>query len=418
MSQTGESAVSVASADPEAEKLFFAIMSNPLNDDPYTGYHGLRAVAPALLTSDGTLVLSRHADCDAALRHHSLGKSDDMRGYLLTPIPEDAFQAAMALLQRSMSFANPPEHTRMRRQVSSAFSNRHVEALRAVVTERTDAALDRLLEQPGGDFMGAVAKPLPIAVMADLLGIPQADRDTIAPRFRDFAALAEPIVDADVFAKAATAQRELADYFGALLADKRERPGDDLLTRLAAGEADGTGLDETEITATVLLLFGAGIETTTNLFGNALHTLLTHPDQLQRLRDDPSLVPAAVEELLRYDSPVQLDARSVLEPVDFAGTRLEPGQTVTTLLGAANRDPDRFEDPDRFDVGRADNAHLSFASGPHFCLGAHLTRLEAQVLLDRLLARTSAIVLEPGVQRRAGLGLRGFAQLPVTLSAA
>ena len=402
-------------ADPEAEALFFGIMSHPMNDDPYTDYHALRAKAPALRTSDGTLVLSTYEGCDTALRHRSLGKSDDMRGYLLTPIPEEEFKAAMDLLMRSMSFANPPEHTRLRQQVSSAFTNRHVDQLRAAITARTDAALDRLLDTPGGDFMSLVAAPLPIAVMSDMLGVPETDRDKVAAAFQHFARLAEPIVDAVVFTAAAAAQRELADYFGLLLAAKREKPGEDLLSRLAAAEP---ALDGTEIVATVLLLFGAGIETTTNLFGNGLYTLLTHPDQLARLRADRSLIGPAIEEILRYESPVHLDARTVLEPVTLAGLDLEPGTTVTTLLAAGNRDPQRFTDPDRFDVGRQDNAHLSFAAGPHFCLGAHLTRLETQVLLERLLERTADLTLEDGRQRRAGLGLRGYATLPVTARAA
>lgn len=412
MTQTPADTSTVARAVPEGEQIFYGIMSDPMNDDPYSGYHRLRETAPALVTSDGTLVLTRHADCDAALRHRGLGKTTDMRGYLLTPVAEDEFAKAMALLQRSMSFANPPEHTRLRQPVASAFNNRHVEALRASVTSRTDALLDQLAAAPGTDFMGTVAKPLPVSVMADLLGLPEADRAVITPKFRQFAAMAEPVVDADVFARATAAQAELAAYFGTLLADKRQHPADDLLSRLAVA---GDDLDETEIVSTVLLLFGAGIETTTNLLGNGLHALLTHPDQLDRLRADPTLIPSAVEELLRYDSPVHLDARTVLEPLTFLGAELTPGQTVTTIIGAANRDPERFADPDRFDIGRQDNAHLSFAAGAHFCLGAHLTRLEAQVFLERLLSRYRAISLDEPPQRRAGLGLRGFARLAVTL---
>ena len=400
--------------DPEAEKLFFEIMSNPINDDPYSSYHRLREHAPALLLSDGTLVVSRYADCDAALRHRSLGKTDDMRGYLLTPIPEEEFRAAMALLQRSMSFANPPEHTRLRGVVSSAFTNRHVEALRAVITERTDQMIDTLADAPDTDFMAALARPLPVSVIADLLGVPEPDRASITPRFREFAAMAEPVVDAEVFARAAAAQAELAGYFAELLKHKRAHPADDLLSRLALAEG---GLDDEEMTSTVLLLFGAGIETTTNLLGNGLYVLLTHAREFDRLRADPGLCDSAAEELLRYDSPVHLDARSVLEPATFAGAELAPGQNVTIMLGAANRDPQRFADPDRFDIGRTDNAHLSFAAGVHYCLGAHLTRLETSVFLERLVARSSAVVLSGTPRRRAGLGLRGFAELPVTLTA-
>lgn len=400
----------VAGADPEAAQLFFAIMSDPMNDDPYTSYHRLREKAPALRLPDGTLVLTRHEDCDAALRHRDLGKTDDMRGYLLTPVPEEEFTKAMALLQQSMSFANPPEHTRLRQQFGSAFANRHVELMRAGIAARVDELLDELAAKPGANFMTTVARPLPVAIMADLLGLPESDRATVVPRFAEFAAMAEPIVDAGVFARATAAQQALAEYFTELLEHKRQHPAEDLLSRLAAAELDGT-----EKVANILLLFGAGIETTANLLGNGLHALLTHPEEFARLRADPELVPSAVEEILRFDSPVHLDARTALRPLTVAGVELAAGQGVTTVLGAANRDPERFPEPDRFDIGRADNAHLSFAAGAHFCLGAHLTRLEAQVFFDRLLARSSSVTLDAAPQRRAGLGLRGFAELPVTL---
>ncbi|MGI5519981.1 cytochrome P450 [Micromonospora sp. CA-259024] len=399
-----------ASTDLEAVQLFFGIMSDPMNDDPYTGYRKLQERAPVLRTPDGTLVLTRHADCDAALRHRDLGKTDDMRGYLLTPVAEEEFTKAMALLQKSMSFANPPEHTRVRQQVGAAFATRHVELLRVGIAAQVDQLLDELAATPGGDFMTTVARPLPVAIMADLLGLPESDRATVTPLFAQFAAMAEPIVDAGVFARATTAQQALAAYFTDLLDAKRRDPAEDLLSRLAVAD-----LDSAEVVANVLLLFGAGIETTANLLGNGLHTLLTHPTEFDRLRADPALAPRAVEEMLRFDSPVHLDARTALRPLTLAGVEIAAGQNVTTVLGAANRDPERFPDPDRFDISRADNAHLSFAAGAHFCLGAHLTRLEAQVFLDRLLARTRAVTLDASPERRAGLGLRGFARLPVTL---
>ncbi|MCW2912795.1 MAG: Cytochrome [Actinomycetia bacterium] len=408
------SALAVARSDAAAEQLFYNVMLDPTSDDPYAGYRRLREAAPALLTADGTLVLSGHAECDAALRHRSLGKGQDMLGFQFTDIPEDQLRRVLDRVQSSMVFANPPDHTRLRRLVSSAFTSRHVEALRDTVTARTDLLLDHLAAEPGADFMTTVAFALPIGVIADLLGVPESDWPSVTPWARDLAALLSPGADADALSRASAAEAALVAYLTGLLADKRRTPADDLLSRLATSHADDS-LSEDEMISTAILLFGAGFETTTNLLGNGLHALLAHPGQFTRLYADPGLIPAAVEELLRYDSPVQVDARTVLEPATLAGTELAPGQMVITLLGAANHDPARFTDPDALDVGRVDNPHLAFAAGIHFCLGAHLTRLEGEVVFTRLLTRFSSIDAAGEPQRRPGLALRGYARMPVTV---
>ncbi|SNT52211.1 Cytochrome P450 [Actinomadura meyerae] len=403
-----------AGPDAAAERLFQQIMMDPANENPYPGYHELRDRAPALITSDGTLVLTRHADCDAALRHRSLGKGNEIQGFRLRPIPEERLRELMDRLERSMSFANPPDHSRLRRVVSSAFTGRHIENLRPAVTERVDALLDGLAAEPGADFMAGFAQRLPVGVVGDLLGVPEQDRSGFGAKVAALAAMVEPTADADTLGRAITAESELAAYFTDLLADKREHPADDLLSRLV-GARDEESLDDAETVATALLLLGAGIETTGHLLANTLTTLLGHPAALDALRADPALIPGAVEEVLRYDSPVQFDARTVLEPVSFAGAELEPGQTVTIMLAAGNYDPARFDAPDTFDIRRTDNAHLSFAAGIHFCLGAGLARLEVQVFLERLLARHPSVSLAGTPRRRPGLGLRGFERIPVTL---
>ncbi|MGX1881819.1 cytochrome P450 [Streptomyces sp. NPDC055287] len=403
----------VARRDEDAEAVFYALMQNPSNDDPYTGYRRLRELAPALITGDGTLVLTGHAECDAALRHRELGRGDDMDGFRMAPVPEEQVREVMAVLRRSMAFVDPPHHTRMRKPVSSVFTHRQVEALRPSVTGHVDRLLAALATETGADFMAAVADPLPEIVISDLLGIPEEDRASVVPNSRALAALMEPVTDAQVFAEAAAAQRDLCAYFEDLLARRRARPEDDLLSRLgAAGE--GAGLADDEIVSTALLLLGAGIKTTTHLLGNGMRALLEHPGELRRLRDDPELIPSAVQELLRYDTPAQLDARVALGAVSFAGVELKAGQTVMTVIGAANRDHRRFPDADRLDVGRTENGHLSYAAGVHFCLGAQLANLEAEVLLERLSAYTDISPAGPA-QRRPGLGLRGFDRLPVTL---
>ncbi|MFE1029886.1 cytochrome P450 [Streptomyces sp. NPDC058818] len=404
-----------ARRDDAAESVFLEIMQNPAADDPYSGYRRLRETAPALITGDGTLVLTGHAECDAALRHRSLGRGDDMDGFRLAPVPQEQVAEVMAALKRSMAFVDPPRHARLRRPVSSVFTHRQVEGLRPAIVAHADRLLAGLYGTAGGDFMEAVAKPLPEIVISDLLGIPKSDRPSVLPNCQALAALMEPVTDAAVFRAAAEAQRALCDYFAELLARRRAQPADDLLSRLGTAPESG-GLSDDEIVSTTLLLLGAGIKTTTHLLGNGIRALLDHPGQWARLRADPGLIPSAVQELLRYDTPAQLDARVALEPVWFAGVELKPGQTVMTVIGAANRDPARFPAPESLDVGRGENAHLSYAAGVHFCLGAQLANLEAEVLLQRLVAGTRAITAAGPPRRRLGLGLRGFDTLPVTLS--
>jgi cytochrome P450 len=407
-------AATAARADPDAERLLFELMLDPLNDDPYEGYRTLRELAPALVIGDGTLVLTRFEDCDAALRHRAVGKSDRLFDFSPGDAPAERSGSLIDLLRHSMLLANPPDHTRLRRLVSSAFTGRHVEALRGAVTARTCALLEALAAEPSGDFMAAVALPLPVNVISDLLGVPESDRLAFTPRVHALVAALEPTAAPQSREQGAKAGAELVEYFSALLADKRARPAEDLLSRLVASH-DADALDQEEMISTALLLFAAGFETTTNLLGNGLHALLRHPGQLRRLREHPELVPAAVEELLRYDSPVQFGARIVLEPATLAGVDLGPGRLVLTMLGAANHDPQRFPEADELDVGRLDGGHLTFASGIHFCLGAHLTRLEGQVFLE-LLTRHYDVALAGEPTRRPGFSLRGLEHLPLTLS--
>jgi len=410
-------APSSTAAAPPAEELFVSILLGGEGPDPYGAYRRLRAAAPVLRTQGGALVLTRYDDCDAALRHRGLGKAREPLAARLAGGTDEHARRALAWMRRTMLFSDPPDHTRLRRLVSSAFTVRHVDELQRAISDRTDRLLDALAAQPGADFMAAVALPLPVNVIADLLGVPDADREPFTPLIHDVTALLEPYVDAAALARAVAAQAELATYFGDLLAEKRRWPEADLLSRLAASRDDDK-LDDEEMIAASVLLFGAGFETTTNLLGNGLRALLGAPEQVDLLRERPDLVPAAVEEMLRYDSPIQIDGRTALEPVTVAGTDLPAGQLVIMLLGAANRDPDRFTEPDRFDVTRDDGAHLAFATGIHFCLGAHLARLEAAVVLTRMLTRFGRIELAGDPQPRPGLNPRGLSRLPVILGEA
>jgi cytochrome P450 len=262
-----------------------------------------------------------------------------------------------------------------------------------------------------------LADPLPVTVIAEMLGVPPADRDRFkrwsdeisAALSGDVAALTEPTLP-----RAAAARGELADYFRAAVARRRAAPGDDLLTALVRAEEGGGRLTEDELYNTAILLLIAGNETTTNLIGNGLWALLRHPDQMRRVWSDVALVPSAVEEMLRYDSPVQLTSRLAKADLDVLGAPVGRGQAVYLVLGAANRDPAQFPDPDRFDAGRADNRHVAFGAGPHFCLGAPLARLEAQVVFRALRSRLPDLRAAGAAPAyRNNFNLRGLTALPV-----
>jgi cytochrome P450 len=287
--------------------------------------------------------------------------------------------------------------------------------LRASIRTLADGMVDDFVEAGGGDLLEALAFPLPVAVIGTMVGVPEPDW----PQFRSLitasAAGIEPTASADELRAAATSSGEVREYFSALLAERRASPQDDLLSDLIQVEDEGDRLSDGEIIAVSTLLFAAGFETTTNLIGNGMGALLGHPDQMAALWDDPSLLPTAVDEVLRWDSPVQLDGRTVLEPAEVAGQQVEVGTRVMTLLGAANRDPEHFDDPERFDVTRKEGPPMSFASGIHYCLGANLSRAEGQEVFGALIQRCSAIEPAGDLVRRNRMTLRGFLSVPVTV---
>lgn len=415
----GTTATSAESATPSrnqlssAQWLLISVLSGGEGTNPYPALHEIRETAPILRMPNNVIALSRYADCEEAFRHRDLGQrpepvtSFDLGGGL-----DGNTLRALTWLTRTMMMSNPPDHTRLRRLVSSAFTPRHVEELRAAVIAHADRMLDEIAGQPGVDFMSALALPFPAKVMADLLGVPDSDIDFCIPPCM---VLSKPLVNKEAIDRIVDATTKLRAYFTDLLAVKRRAPGNDLISRLVHS-SDEHKLDDEEVMGSVVLFFGAGLETTTNLLGNGLLTLLRKPDQIELLRQRPDAIGSAVEEMLRYDAPIQVDFRTALKPTTLAGIELAEGQPVMALLGAANRDPARFTDPDRFDVTRDQGQHLSFISGIHFCLGSHLARLEARVLFSRLLERFGQIELAGEPQINADLHRRGLVRLPVTIS--
>jgi len=380
--------------------------------DPYPFYRRLREQDPVHRTPMGFWVLTRYDDCVAVLRDPRFGREEFQQMLAAVYGGEDSDR-----LPRSMLFRDPPDHTRLRALVSKAFTPRTIEVMRDHIQGIVDRLLDRALGQGGMDVIEDLAYPLPVTVICEMLGVPVDDHASIRGWSADIARSLDAIglpSDVSVVERGRVARRALADYFRALVPVRRARPQADLLSGLLAAEEQGDKLTEPEIIAMCLLLFIAGHETTVNLIGNGTLALLRHPEQLARLRADPSLVPSAVEELLRYDSPVQRTARIASTDVDLAGHHIGKGTMVVTALGAANRDPAQFADPDRLDVTRRDVRHISFGYGIHFCLGAPLARVEGQLALGTLLRRAPRLALaEPAPEWRESSVLRGLKRLRV-----
>jgi pimeloyl-[acyl-carrier protein] synthase len=381
--------------------------------DPYPFYHRLRATDPVHQTPMGFWVLTRYDDVVMVLRDPRFGR--DAFEPMLAAIYGDAKEPGR--LPRSMLFRDPPDHTRLRALVSKAFTPRVIESMRSHIQDIVDRLLDRVRDANGMDVIADLAYPLPVTVICEMLGVPPGDQDTIRQWSSDVARSLDAIgvpSDAEIVARGRAARRELGDYFRRLLPERRRHPRDDLLSLLIAAEEAGDKLSEGELLATCVLLFIAGHETTVNLIGNGLLALLRHPDQLTRLRDDPALIHSAVEELLRYDSPVQRTARITNTDVEVDGRTIAKGSMVVAAIGAANRDPAHFPEPDRLDIARRDNRHVAFGFGIHFCLGAPLARVEGQIALGTLLRRMPRMTVAGTPAWRESSTLRGLTALPVT----
>ncbi len=347
------------------------------------------------------------------LRHRGLGRLWRLRW------PDEPLPNYTLLHEHSLLENEPPTHTRLRRLVAAGFGRRQVERLRGRVTEiARELARDVRDAGAGGatvDLLPLYAEPLPVAVIATLLGVPDSDRGLLRPWSNAIVKLYEPSPPVHERRAAEAAAAEYVGYVRGLVGYRRRHPGEDLLSDLiATRDADGSRLSEDELVATAVLLQMAGHEASVNVVGNGTHALLSHPGERARLTAD--LVPAAVEELIRYDSPLQLFERTATEPVRIGAVTVEPGQKIAALLGAANRDPAVFADPDRLDLGRSPNPHLGFGAGIHFCLGAPLARVELQAALATLLTDLPDLALAGQPTRHPTFTHRGFATLPVTVT--
>jgi cytochrome P450 len=392
-------------------ELHFNPMDPEFLADPYPTYHRLRTEDPVHLSPLGFWVLTRYEDVVAVLRDPRFAKEAMMA------VVAARFGIAPGTIGLSMLDRDPPAHTRLRSLVSKAFTPRVVERLRPHIQQIVDGLLARVEGQGSMDLIEEFAYPIPVIVICELLGVPVEDHEQFKTWSLDIARGLDAImlpVDSEVARRSGTARQALLGYFRGLIAERRVSPRDDLLSGLIAAEEAGDRLSEDELLATCILLLVAGHETTVNLIGNGTLALLRHPGELRRLRENPALIASAVEELLRYDGPVQRTARMPSDDVQVGGRTIARGEMVMPFIGAADRDPAQFPDPDRLDITRSDNRHVAFGMGIHFCLGAPLARVEGQIAINTLVQRLPGLALATEKpEYRQSLTLRGLTALHV-----
>ena len=398
------------------------LLFNPLAPefirDPYPFYERLRADDPVHVTPFGAFAASRHAEASLVLRDKRFGKDfidRTIRRYGPKIMDEPVFRS----MSHWMLQQDPPDHTRLRGLVVKAFTARRVEDMRPRIQAIVDQTLERIAPQRHMDLIEDFAFRLPVTIICDMLGIPEDHREVFYASSRDGGRLLDPVpLTPDEISQGNAGNAMAQMYFQQLFELRRKNPGDDLTTQLVQAEEDGSKLSNEELTANIILLFGAGHETTVNLIGNGLLALYRNPDQLALLKANPSLITNAVEEFLRYDSSVQMTGRVALEDIDdFGGKRVPKGESVLCLLGSANRDPAVYPDrPDRLDITRPNVKPLSFGGGIHFCLGAQLARIEAEIAISTLLRRLPDLRLDDAdnPEWRPTFVLRGLKRLPAS----
>ncbi len=401
-----------------ATEPLFNPMSPEFIRDPYPHYERLRTTDPMHVTPLGAFVASRHAEASLVLRDKRFGKDyveRTKRRYRPEIMEEPIFRS----MSHWMLQQDPPDHTRLRGLVVKAFTARRVEDMRPRIQEIVDQTLDRIVPQGRMDLIEDFAFRLPVTIICDMLGIPEEHREIFYSSSRDGGRILDPVpMSPEEIAKGNASNAMAQMYFQQLFELRRKNPGDDLTTQLVQAEEDGSKLSNEELTANIILLFGAGHETTVNLIGNGLLALHRNPDQLALLKANPSLITNAIEEFLRYDSSVQMSGRVALEDIeDLGGKRIPKGDSVLCLLGSANRDPAVYPDrPDQLDITRPNVKPLSFGGGIHFCLGAQLARIEAEVAIATLLRRLPELRLDnaENPEWRPTFVLRGLKRLPAS----
>ena len=383
--------------------------------DPFPVYRALRHHAPVHEMAPGRYFLSAHADCVQVYKDTRLFASDKQREFQ----PKFGSGPLYQHHTTSLVFNDPPLHTRVRRIIAGAFTPRALADMEAPLVALVDRLLDAMAERGGADLIEDLAAAVPIEVVGNMLAVPHDERAPLRGWSLAILGALEPTLTPQQLAAGETAVRDFLAYLECLVASRRRQPGDpdrDVLTRLIVGDRDGWRLTEPELLHNIIFILNAGHETTTNLIGNALHTLLEWPAERERLRDEPRLMRSGIEEVLRFQSPNQLGNRATTAPCTIGGVAIPAGAFLTIGIGAANRDGREFADPERFDVARDPNRHLAFGSGAHVCAGLAVARLEGRIAVERFLARFPGYRLAGTPVRGGRARFRGFASIPVALA--
>ncbi|SDY28591.1 cytochrome P450 family protein [Salimicrobium album] len=391
------------------------LFTHAFNQDPYPAFHSLQQNSPVhrTLMPDGhyAWIVTRYEDAVNVLKDQRF-----IKDFTVFLDEESRAQAHQSIFSRNMLFADPPDHKRLRGLVQQAFTPRIIEELRGRITEIANELIDDMQDRSQIDLIDDFAFPLPIIVICEMLGVPSEDRD----KFRTWSnTLVEASNDPEKAEKVQQHMQEFTAYLQEWMADRQENPQNDMISKLIQAEESGDRLSEQELYGVVSLLIIAGHETTVNLISNGMYALMTHPEQMRKLQEQPDLLRPAIEEMLRFEGPVEFSTdRWASETVELQGQTIHRGEHVLVALDAANRDPEAFEDPDVFDITRGRSKHLAFGKGMHFCLGAPLARVEAEVSLQTLLERFPDLQLSTDVsdlEWRPGILMRGLMELPVRL---
>lgn len=402
--------------DPRAVAAGFelAALDDAFYDDPYPTFAALTAHQPVRVLRDGSLILTGHADVVAMYRNPAA--SSDKKVEFRPKFGESPLYEHHTT---SMVFSDPPRHTRVRRLVMGAVNQRAIARMEPTVVALVDRLLDALAAKGDVDLIDDFAALIPVEVIGNLLAIPHADRGPLRAWSLAILAALEPVPTPQMLDRGNRSVVEFKAYLGQLTADRRANPLDpevDVLTRLIQGEGDGERLTAEELVQNCIFLLNAGHETTTNLIGNGLELLMRFPGEQRRLRDDPSMIASAVEEILRYESPIQLNNRRLIAPSQVGDREFPAGTLVNISIGAANRDPAQFPDPHRFDVGRKPNRHVAFGQGDHACVGMNVARMEGRIAIGRLLARFARLERAGASERDRRVRFRGFRRLPARVA--